>query len=120
MDKFGIRQECTKNRTVDEFDLIIVPGRAFTKGRSTCQNIPISLSFRWASLWSWWRLLRSRKSTLIDMTSVPIPFFQFLTAQTCPKIALAFEEQVFDVIPTDEHDVKVDEVIYFSVRDESL
>ena len=32
LDKFGIRQECANNRMLDKFDLIIVPGRAFTPG----------------------------------------------------------------------------------------
>ena len=41
-------------------------------------------------------------------------FQQFLTTQTCPKIALAFTEQVFDAIPCDKHDAMLDEVIYFA------
>ena len=36
---------------------------------------------------------------------------RFLKFQKCPKIALAFKEQIFDEIPTDEHDVSVDQVL---------
>ena len=31
---------------------------------------------------------------------------------SCPKIALAFAEQIFDDIPTEEHDQKVDLVLF--------
>ena len=32
LDKFGIRCESAKNKMLDKFDLIIVPGRAFSPG----------------------------------------------------------------------------------------
>ncbi|CBY34964.1 unnamed protein product [Oikopleura dioica] len=37
---------------------------------------------------------------------------RFLEKNTCPKIALAFHQQIFDEIPTEEHDQKVNLVIF--------
>ena len=45
---------------------------------------------------------------------------QFLTTQTCPKLALAFREQLFEQIPKDEHDVTLDCVIYFTDKEEPM
>ena len=33
IDKYGIRQENAENQRIDNFDLVIVPGRAFTKSK---------------------------------------------------------------------------------------
>ena len=30
-DKYGIRQESPENKRIENFDLVVVPGRAFTK-----------------------------------------------------------------------------------------
>merc|ERR1712227_394679 len=76
VDKNGIRTEKNEN-IIQNFDLIIVPGRAFTLSGARC----------------------GRGGGYYD---------RFLASQNCPKIALAFSEQIFPEIPTNEYDEKVD------------
>jgi len=79
-DRYGIRTE-ESNDTVEQFELMIVPGRAFT----SCGK----------------RL--GRGGGYYD---------RYLEKNNCPKIALAFYQQIFEDIPTEEHDQKVDLVIF--------
>ena len=79
LDNHGIRTE-TSNSEISNFDLIIVPGRAFTINGDRC----------------------GRGGGFYD---------KFLSQQACPKIALAFQEQIFEEIPMSEFDQTVDLVI---------
>ena len=80
VDKYGIRTEEKGEKITETFDLIIVPGRAFTFRGERC----------------------GRGGGYYD---------RFLEGLKCPKIALAFDEQIFETIPMSEYDQIIDKVI---------
>lgn len=97
---------------IPKCDKVLIAGFPF-KIHLSCEFDSIYLSIH--SIISIIIEIGKRRTIISTWRTTKANVFKFLPSQSCPKIALAFNEQLFESIPYDDHDFRIDIVFRKSV-----